>query len=739
MAHNPPQIFERRAATSARRRFADRFASIFVSIGGFAIIASVLGIFIFILGEVLPLFREAGVSQEKTVELKSSVECALIDDYHTWMVTLESGGSIQFTPIGGPETGKPVEVKLEAAASAGIARAVARRGAFHAVLRDGREVIVPIQFSVDFKDGRKIVTPAAVEPAVFNYNEKSPSRLSCAQVGGGTARGLAALTPNGKLKYIRRTATRNAFSGETEEEFDTIETDTRDEYVNLLIDADGRNIYAATSAGQIVRWRIVNNKFEVAATVKLDGARVTAMEYLLGDQSIAIGQEDGSVSIWFLVGTNEDSKILTKIREFEKMPAAVAMFAASTREKGFFTLTRDGALRLAHSTSERILWSGRAPATPVRAMAFAPKADGLLLVSASRADILNINNPHPEVSATALFGKVWYENNIEPEYSWQSSPGSNDIEPKFSLVPIIYGTLKGTFYSLLLAIPLAVLAAMYTSQFLPWQLRRYVKPVVEIMASLPSVVIGFIAGLWLAPLVANGFVAVILMVIFCPLAVVAFGLVGRLFSREARAKFPQGIEVLLFMVAIAMGGTIAILLSAPVERAFFNSDFRGWLLQHTGAQYNQSNAIVTGMAMGFAVIPIIFAVSEDAFSNVPKSLVSASLALGANRWQTVIKVVLLTASPGIFSGIMIGFGRAVGETMIVVMATGVTPIMEWSPFNGFRTLSANIANEIPEAPQGGTLYRILFLSGLLLFGFTFVVNTVAELVRQRLRKKYSSL
>jgi phosphate transport system permease protein len=110
--------------------------------------------------------------------------------------------------------------------------------------------------------------------------------------------------------------------------------------------------------------------------------------------------------------------------------------------------------------------------------------------------------------------------------------------------------------------------------------------------------------------------------------------------------------------------------------------------------------------------------------------------LGATRWQTALRVVLPTASPGIFSAIMIGFGRAIGETMIVLMATGNTPIMDFSPFNGMRTLSANIAVEIPEAPYHGTLYRVLFLSATLLFIMTFFVNTAAEIVRQRLRKKF---
>ncbi|MGH9465466.1 MAG: ABC transporter permease subunit, partial [Thermoanaerobaculia bacterium] len=176
-----------------------------------------------------------------------------------------------------------------------------------------------------------------------------------------------------------------------------------------------------------------------------------------------------------------------------------------------------------------------------------------------------------------------------------------------------------------------------------------------------------------------------------------------------------------------------------IEAVFFGGDFPNWLFSVAGERYDQRNSLVVGFAMGFAVIPIIFAISEDAFSNVPRNLVAGSLALGANRWQTVTRVVLPSASPGIFSAIMVGFGRAVGETMIVLMATGNTPIMDWNPFNGFRTLSANIAVEIPEAAQGGTLYRVLFLAALLLFIVTFLVNTAAELVRQRLRKRYAEL
>jgi phosphate transport system permease protein len=171
----------------------------------------------------------------------------------------------------------------------------------------------------------------------------------------------------------------------------------------------------------------------------------------------------------------------------------------------------------------------------------------------------------------------------------------------------------------------------------------------------------------------------------------------------------------------------------------FQGDLRTWLSNEAGISYDQRNALVVGCAMGFAVIPTIFSIAEDAVFGVPKSLSDGSLALGATPWQTLLFVILPTASPGIFSALMIGLGRAVGETMIVLMATGNTPIMDWNLFEGMRTLAANIAVEMPESEVNSSHYRILFLAALVLFLFTFVVNTGAELIRQRLREKYSSL
>jgi phosphate transport system permease protein len=182
---------------------------------------------------------------------------------------------------------------------------------------------------------------------------------------------------------------------------------------------------------------------------------------------------------------------------------------------------------------------------------------------------------------------------------------------------------------------------------------------------------------------------------------------------------------------------LAVLCSLGIAKilALLGMDVRSTFM----GTYVQRNTLIVGFAMGFAVIPIIYTIAEDALNAVPEHLRAASLGCGATPWQTAIYVVLPTAVSGVFSAIMIGMGRAVGETMIVVMATGNTPIIDMNIFNGLRALSATIAVELPEAVKNGTLYRILFLSGLVLFAMTFVINTVAEVIRQRFRRRAMQL
>jgi phosphate transport system permease protein len=193
-------------------------------------------------------------------------------------------------------------------------------------------------------------------------------------------------------------------------------------------------------------------------------------------------------------------------------------------------------------------------------------------------------------------------------------------------------------------------------------------------------------------------------------------------------------QFVLINLAKFLAATVVVLIAA--YGISWLLDAIGWDPRGTYVStYVQRNAFVVGIVMGFAVIPIVFTIADDALTTVPQHLRSASLGCGATPWQTAIRVVVPTAMSGLFSAVMIGLGRAVGETMIVLMAGGNTPVMDWNIFDGFRTLAANIAVEMPEAVRDSTHYRTLFLAALTLFLMTFILNTVAEMVRIRFRKR----
>ncbi len=306
-------------------------------------------------------------------------------------------------------------------------------------------------------------------------------------------------------------------------------------------------------------------------------------------------------------------------------------------------------------------------------------------------------------------------------------------------MPLTFGTLKAAFYAMLFAIPLSILGAIFTAYFMAPRMRRLVKPTVEIMEALPTVILGFLAGLWLAPIVETHLPGLFALLLVTPLAVLLAAWLWSRLPAALRHRVADGWEAALLVPVLILAGVLSIKLSPALEHWLFGGNMIGWLENDLGIGFDQRNSLVVGIAMGFAVIPTIFSIAEDAIFSVPKHLTNGSLALGATPWQTLVRVVLLTASPGIFSAIMMGVGRAVGETMIVLMATGNTPVMDLSIFQGMRTLSANIAVEMPESEVGSTHYRVLFLAALVLFVFTFLFNTGAEIVRQRLRRNYSSL
>jgi phosphate transport system permease protein len=240
----------------------------------------------------------------------------------------------------------------------------------------------------------------------------------------------------------------------------------------------------------------------------------------------------------------------------------------------------------------------------------------------------------------------------KPEFIWQPVSGIH----KYNIVPLIIGSLKTTLVALLVGVPLALAAAIYVSQLARPRVREIAKPVIELLAGIPSVVLGFFALIVMATVLQS-----------------VFGYTSRL------------------------------------------------------------NAFVAGIALGFSVIPVVFSIAEDALTSVPRTYVQAALALGASRWKAAWQVVLPAAVPGVFAAVALGFGRAIGETMIVLMASGNASVVSWNVLDSTRTITATIAAELGEVVFGGHHYRILFLIGVLLFIVTFITNLAADVVMHRLK------
>jgi phosphate transport system permease protein len=239
----------------------------------------------------------------------------------------------------------------------------------------------------------------------------------------------------------------------------------------------------------------------------------------------------------------------------------------------------------------------------------------------------------------------------KPSYIWQPIGSIH----KYNIMPLVVGSLKVTFVGLIFAVPLALLAALYVSQLATPRTKEWLKPTIELLSGIPSVVVG----------------------------------------------------------------TFALLVLATFLQSIFGYQTR-------------LNAFVAGIALGFSVIPLVFSVAEDALTSVPRSYVQAALALGASKWKAAWQIVLPAALPGVFASVVLGFGRAIGETMIVLMVTSAS-VMSWSIFDGTRSLTATIAAEMAEAVAGGHHYRMLFMLGAILFVVTFVTNMIGDVVIHRLK------
>ena len=742
----PAKIAVRSDKFHAWRNRKDQFASKLIGLGGFVVIAAVLLILFYLLYVVVPLFLPAKISDARPVGsadwLDNGSAYLSLEEQQQVAFRINKAGFAQFFTLDGLELLESTEIGNGDQKLAMVANDQGHSGLVAVAFDDGQVSLLQHDYSTDFSKGvelRKII-PTLDFPYGTEQRALMPGGGITGLVMSDSESGLmiAAVGSGGRLRLESNLKEENFLSGEISLQSTVKALDVDFEIAGVAISDDHRWLYLGDDKGQVHFINVAT--MQVDHISRVSDTAITSMSMLLGGISVLVGDADGHITQLFPVRDDDNQYSLEIIRRFEGQQTAVTQIIPEQRRKGFMTLDAMGQLSIFHSTAGRTVLQKKLTGGQPLALALAPRASGLLaLYPGGRAEFMAIDNEHPEVSFASLWSKVWYENYPEPAYTWQSSASSNEFEPKFSLTPLAFGTLKAALYAMLFALPLALMGAAYTAYFMSPALRRMVKPTIEIMEALPTVILGFLAGLWFAPFLEENLAGIMSMMLVLPVGLLLFAWFWTKASWGIKDYVKEGWEPVLLLPVLAFLAYVSIEFVGPLQDLFFDGDLRNWLSREAGISYDQRNAMVVGAAMGFAVIPTIFSIAEDAIYGVPRSLSDGSLALGATPWQTLVRVILPTASPGMFSAVMIGLGRAVGETMIVLMATGNTPIMDWNLFEGMRTLAANIAVEMPESAMNSSHYRILFLAALVLFMFTFVVNTGAELIRQRLREKYSSL
>ena len=729
------------------RALKDNLARWYVSIGGLAVLGAITLIFFYLGQVVAPMFQGAELEAREAQQpawLAEAGEPLLLamEEQNQVAMRLDADGQVRFFSLSTGQSLRTVELPLPTGSrivSVGQDTPGNRRIVLG--LDNGQVLVAEHNYKVSYPDGKKTITPQldypfGQEPLQLDPQGR-PIAHAAVSVNGKTL--MVAGATDGALQALRIATSENLLTGETSLEQERMDLPQLSEPIKALrIDPRHMWLFAVSGRASVdvfdLRRKQLNGRYKLLG----GNGEITTVAALLGGISLMVGDSTGGIGQWFMVRGSDGQAELKNVRSFQLAGQPITQILPEERRKGFLALDGAGTLGIFHSTAHRTLLTEQV-ADGAAVAALSPRATRLLVESGDQLQRFVIDNPHPEISWSALWGKVWYESYPEPDYVWQSTSATGDFEPKLSLSPLAFGTLKAAFYAMLLAAPLAICAAFYTAYFMAPSLRRKVKPVIELMEALPTVILGFFAGLFLAPYLENHLPGIFSLLLLMPVGILLASWCWSRLPENIRLSVPDGWEAMLLIPVILAVGWGSLAVSGYLENWFFGGDMRLWLSNEMGIPFDQRNALVIGLAMGFAVIPTIYSIAEDAVFSVPKSLTLGSLALGATPWQTLTRVVLLTASPGIFSALMIGMGRAVGETMIVLMATGNTPIMEANIFEGMRTLAANVAVEMPESEVGSTHYRVLFLAAMVLLMFTFVMNTLAELIRQRLRRKYASL
>ncbi|MDF2643632.1 MAG: phosphate transporter permease, partial [Pseudomonas sp.] len=563
---NTPELQRKRRI----RALKDRFTRWYVLVGGLAVLAAITLIFFFLAYVVVPLFRGAQLTVEPPLhpawmqDIGKPLVYALEEQNEAGMRVSEQGVALFFNAHTGEELSRtqlpiPADVTVTASAKDQPGAPLVVLG-----LSNGQALVFRHTYRVTYPDGNKTITPAIEfpygnTPIVLDPQGRALERVS---INANDSSLILAGSTGGQLNVLQLTSEENMMTGEVTNEQKRIDLPQMNQAVKaLFIDPRQQWLYVINGRAQAdvfsLRDRSMNGRYKLSENAE---TQVTASAQLVGGISLIIGDSKGGLAQWFMARDEDGEPRLMQIRTFQMSNSPIIQISSEQRRKGFTALDASGKLGVFHSTAHRTLLIEQV-VDGAGIYAMSPRANTLMVEANGALQPLTLHNPHPEVSWSSMWSKVWYENYDKPAYVWQSTAANSDFEPKMSLAPLTFGTLKAAFYAMLLAAPLAIAAAIYTAYFMAPGMRRKVKPVIELMEAMPTVILGFFAGLFLAPYVEGHLPGIFSLLLLTPLGILGAGFMASRLPEAIRLRIPDGWESAILIPVILLVGWFALYMS----------------------------------------------------------------------------------------------------------------------------------------------------------------------------------
>ena len=579
------------------RYFFDRLVTVIVTGGGYLVIFFVTLIFVFLLISVLPLFSSAKVAKQSEYyqnDATEDISLLEMEEGAGMVARYRQSGEWLFSSVADGEILHRLYLPDEWLQSQATAIAASHDSRYLVYgSNDGQVLIAEREWQITYNPaGEKVITPKIIfpftdTPIVIDPQQRALEKLAIATDDEGITivAMVAAQTEAGEQRVnellVQHYSTDN--SSWTGEQQLALEAELHflspQSTAFLRLDPARQYIYAVNRQGEARQYSIgIRKEPRLQRTYDLvngaAGVEVNDIQFLLGGYSLLVGDTMGRIVQWGLVQSeNSNTSDLQKIREFS-IQGAVRLLRREHQRKSFYAVSDDGYLAVYHSTSGKRLFHQQLFTNQVVAMVVSPRAEKLLVdTDNGERQVFALENEHPEISWGTLWRKVWYEGYKEPEYIWQSSSSSKDFEPKLSLVPISLGTLKATFYAVLFAIPLALGGAIYTAFFMSPGMRRLVKPTIEIMEALPTVILGFLAGLWFAPFAEKYLLGILLLIPILPIASLLVAASQQYLPASWQRILDKGWQALVLIPAIILVAWGTIHLGQKLELLLFDQGF----------------------------------------------------------------------------------------------------------------------------------------------------------------------